>query len=75
MGRKSIIFGIWLLGYAIGFIGYLILPWAGKWFSEIIPRLIENEILFGAFLTGIVGSMITTLSAVIWARFSKKSEM
>lgn len=75
MGRKSIIFGIWLLGYVIGFIGYLILPWAGKWFSEIIPRLIENEILFGAFLTGIAGSMITTLSAVIWARFSKKSEM
>ncbi|MCS7116803.1 MAG: hypothetical protein RMJ31_00595 [Nitrososphaerota archaeon] len=72
MGRKSVIFGIWLLGFVLGFIGYLVLPWIGKWFIEVIPYLVKNEVLFGAFITGIAGSIITTISVAIWARFSEK---
>jgi len=68
MGRKAVLFGFALLGYTLGFTGYLASPAIGNWLMKILPQIFISEALAGAFLSGVVGSIITTVSAAIWAR-------
>jgi hypothetical protein len=68
MGRKSVLFGFALLGFTLGFTGYLASPSIGAWLMEILPQIFISEALAGAFLAGVGGSLITTVSAALWAR-------
>jgi len=70
LGRKSVLFGFWLLGFTLGFIGYLVSPSIGRWLMEFLPQIFKNEALVGAFLSGIAGSIITTISVALWAKLS-----
>lgn len=66
MSRGFAIFCFWLLGFAIGFMGYLIFPNFSGWFQEVFPKFFDQTII-GALIAGIVGSAISTLSIVTWA--------
>ena len=70
MGSKLIIFGIWFLGFMLGFAGYIAYPWIGNWLMEVMPQIFINETLVGALLSGIAGSLITTVAVIVWSRIS-----
>ncbi|MBI4257942.1 MAG: hypothetical protein HY619_03210 [Thaumarchaeota archaeon] len=70
MGRKATIFGIWVIGYSLGFLGYLAAPMMGTWLLSILPSL-ALESMVGALISGIVSSVIVTFLVMLWARFSE----
>jgi riboflavin transporter FmnP len=65
MGRGPIIFGFWLLGYALGFIAYLVrIPF--------ITGLIDifgaaNATIVGAAISGVAGSVVMLAFLFIWS--------
>jgi uncharacterized protein YacL len=69
MSRKIAIFAFWLLGFGIGFIGYLSLPNIAHWFSLNVPSFL-NQVVIGALVAGIAGSAISTFTIVLWANRS-----
>lgn len=66
MSRKLAIFLFWLLGFSIGFIGYLSLPGLTGWFSTALPNFL-NQSVIGALIAGIVGSALSTITVLSWA--------
>jgi hypothetical protein len=66
MSRGVAIFSFWLLGFGIGFIGYLSLPGITEWFSNVLPQFVYQAIV-GALIAGMVGSAISTFTVVTWA--------
>ncbi len=71
MGRKSAIFGFWLLGFTLGFGGYLASPSVGSWLMEILPQLFVSETFVGAFIAGLATSIITMVSVFLWAKTTR----
>jgi hypothetical protein len=69
MSRRIAIFAFWLMGFGIGFIGYLCLPNIAHWFALNVPSFL-NQVVIGALITGIIGSAVSTLSIVMWANRS-----
>jgi hypothetical protein len=69
MSRGIVIFLFWVMGFSIGFIGYLVLPDIAEWFGHAMPGYIDHRSM-GALLAGIVGSAISTLTIVKWANRS-----
>ncbi len=69
MSRRIAIFAFWLLGFGIGFIGYLSLPNIAHWFALNVPSFL-NQVVIGALITGIIGSAVSTFSIVLWANKS-----
>jgi len=63
MGRKTILFGFWLLGYALGFFAWLV--------REPVIRFIENFGLSpdtaGALITGFAGSTVMLVAVILWS--------
>ncbi|HEU4824496.1 MAG TPA: hypothetical protein VFS97_13815 [Nitrososphaeraceae archaeon] len=66
MSRKLAIFLFWLLGFSIGFIGYLSLPGLTGWLSTALPNFL-NQSVVGALIAGIVGSALSTITVLSWA--------
>jgi uncharacterized membrane protein YeaQ/YmgE (transglycosylase-associated protein family) len=66
MSRKLAIFLFWLLGFSIGFIGYLSLPGLTGWFSTALPNFL-NQSVIGALIAGMVGSALSTITVLSWA--------
>ena len=66
MSRKLAIFSFWLLGFSIGFIGYLALPGLTGWFSTALPNFL-NQSVIGALIAGIVASALSTFTVISWA--------
>ena len=66
MSRGLAIFSFWLLGFGIGFIGYLLLPGIADWFSIVLPTFV-NQAIIGALIAGMVGSAVSTFTVVTWA--------
>ena len=64
--RRLTVFVFWLLGFAIGFVAYLLLPNIALWFTTTMPNFL-NQALIGALITGIVGSIISTFAIMSWA--------
>lgn len=71
MGGKATIFGIWLAGYALGFIGYFVAPVLGAWILAVLPQALALQTLLGALVSGLVSSLIVTLLVVAWGKFSE----
>jgi uncharacterized protein YacL len=69
MSRRIAIFAFWLLGFGIGFIGYLSLPNIAHWFALNVPSFL-NQVVIGALITGIIASAVSTFSIVMWANKS-----
>ena len=66
MSRGLVILLFWVMGFSIGFAGYLVLPDIAKWLGQAMPGIIDHETV-GALVAGIVGSAISTLTIVKWA--------
>ncbi|MGA2663395.1 MAG: hypothetical protein ABSF83_00420 [Nitrososphaerales archaeon] len=66
MGRKAVLFGFWLIGYALGFFAWLVAP-------SVINSLqgvgLSSD-MAGAFVTGLGGSMVMLVGVMLWGRLS-----
>ena len=72
MGRVKAILGIWLIGYAVGFIAYLAYPALADALAALIPFLMNiDSRLVGATITGLATSLITVAAVAAWAKLSK----
>jgi hypothetical protein len=66
MSRRLAIFAFWLIGFSIGFMGYLSLPSIAGWFTAVLPSFL-NQAIIGALIAGVVGSALSTLTIITWA--------
>ena len=66
MSRAVAILAFWLLGFGIGFAGYLSLPTIADWFSTALPKFV-NQSIIGALFAGMIGSAISTFTVMTWA--------
>jgi hypothetical protein len=72
MGRVKAILGIWLIGYALGFIAYLAFPALADALAALIPLLVSiDPRLVGATVTGLATSLITVAAVAAWAKLTK----
>jgi len=69
MSRGFIIFLFWVMGFLIGFAGYIVLPVIAEWLGQAVPGFIDHKTV-GALVAGIVGSAVSTLTIVKWANRS-----
>jgi hypothetical protein len=65
IGRGTIIFGFWLLGYALGFVAYLVRV-------PFITALIglfgaANATIIGAAVSGLAGSVVMLVFLFVWS--------
>jgi len=66
MGRKLVLVGFWLLGYALGFFAWLVrIP---------VINALENIGLSsdaaGALITGFAGSLVMLVGVIMWSYLS-----
>jgi hypothetical protein len=66
LSRRLAVFAFWLIGFGMGFIGYLSLPSIASWFAVYMPTFL-NQSVIGALIAGIVGSAVSTFTVVTWA--------
>jgi hypothetical protein len=66
MGRKAVLFGFWLLGYALGFFAWIVRAPVLQW----IMTLGFSEEVAGALITGLAGSVMMLVSVVLWSYFT-----
>jgi len=66
MGRKSVLLGFWLLGYALGFFAWLVRVPVINW----ITTLGFSEELAGAMITGFAGSVMMLVGVILWSYLS-----
>jgi len=66
MGRKAILLGFWLLGYALGFFAWLLRAPLITW----ITTLGFSENLAGALITGFAGSLVMLVGVILWSFMS-----
>ena len=66
MGRKAVLFGFWLLGYALGFFAWLLRAPLITW----ITTLGFSENLAGALITGFAGSLVMLVGVILWSFMS-----
>lgn len=69
MSRGLIIFLFWVMGFLVGFAGYIVLPNIAEWLGQAVPGFIDHKTV-GALVAGIVGSAVSTLTIVKWANRS-----
>jgi hypothetical protein len=66
MGRKAVLIGFWLQGYALGFAAWLV--------REPMINFIKNFGLSadaaGALITGFAGSVVMLVGVVLWSYLS-----
>lgn len=71
MGRGSVIFGFWLVGYALGFVAYfLAIPLIEG--LGILGRSMSSEIV-GGMLSGLAGSFISLGVLYIWSHSGSRN--
>lgn len=71
MGRTTVLFGFWLLGFCFGFFGYLVYPDIADWLMAVLPTIFIDKQVAGAFLAGLAGSIVTTVAVVLWSYLSR----
>lgn len=70
MGRKAVLAGFWLLGFCLGFFGYLLFPALAET-AKIFPETLASEAVIGAFIAGLIGSLVTTVTVTVWSYLSR----
>ncbi|MCP8318848.1 MAG: hypothetical protein L6N95_03360 [Candidatus Methylarchaceae archaeon HK01B] len=72
MRRITAILGLGLVGFVIGFIGFLALDALKEVLIQIYPTLLNIEgYLLSAIVAGVVGSIVTVVAVVVWSYSSK----
>ena len=66
MGRKLVLFGFWLLGYALGFGAWLVRAPVINW----ITNLGVSADVAGALITGLAGSVVMLVGVILWSYLS-----
>jgi hypothetical protein len=66
MGRKTVLFGFWLLGYALGFFAWFASPSVIAWFESIG----FSSQIAGALITGLAGSIMMLVGVFLWSYLS-----
>jgi hypothetical protein len=66
MGRKAVLFGFWLLGYALGFFAWFASPGVIAW----ITSMGFSQQVAGALITGLAGSIMMLVGVVLWSFLS-----
>ena len=66
MGRKAVLFGFWLLGYALGFFAWLVRAPV----IQFIMSLGLTEEVAGALITGLAGSIMMLVGVILWSYLS-----
>lgn len=66
MSRGFAVFIFWLIGFGVGFAGYLSLPGLADWFTTSMPKFIDQAVI-GALIAGMIGSAVSTFTIVTWA--------
>ena len=63
MGRKTVLFGFWLLGYILGF-----LAWGLRGpVVNLVSTLGVNQEVATALLAGVLGGFLMMFSVLIWS--------
>ncbi len=77
MGRLTVLFGIWLLGYVIGFIGYLLIAETNALSYLILwlSRIFGNSQIVAAGLVGLATSFLALAVVVAWSYWSPPSKV
>ena len=71
MSRGPIIFGFWLLGYALGFVAYLIrIPFLSGLYAIFGSA---NSDLVGAAVSGLAGSVMMLVGLFVWSHWGNHS--
>ncbi|MBI3858955.1 MAG: hypothetical protein HY296_01750 [Thaumarchaeota archaeon] len=66
MGRKTILIGFWLLGYALGFFAWLVRAPVYTFFMS----LGLSQEAAGALITGFAGSTVMLVAVILWSYLS-----
>jgi hypothetical protein len=71
MGRGSVIFGFWLVGYALGFVAYFVaLPMLEG--LGFLFRYMGSDIV-GGLVSGLAGSFISLAILYIWSHSGSRT--
>jgi hypothetical protein len=68
MGRKAVLVGFWLLGYALGFFAWLVRAPVINW----VQNLGVSADVAGAMITGLAGSIVMLVGVILWSYLSYK---
>ena len=71
MNRYLIVLIFWIIGFLGGIMGYIILPSVIDFFNSIVPNLF-SKFLLESLIAGIIGSGISTIAILFWAKKSSK---
>jgi hypothetical protein len=66
MGRKAVLVGFWLLGYALGFFAWLVRAPVINW----VANLGVSADVAGALITGLAGSVVMLVGVILWSYLS-----
>lgn len=77
MGRVAVLFGIWLIGYVVGFIGYIALAQTNAivYLVEYLSRIFGNSQIVAAGLVGLATSFLSLAVVVAWSYWSSPSKV
>lgn len=67
MGRKAVLFGFWLVGYAIGFFAWLVRGPVVNW----VMNLGISSDVAGALITGLASSIVMLVGVMLWSFLSR----
>jgi hypothetical protein len=68
MGRKLVLFGFWLVGYALGFFAWLVRAPVVTW---VMTLGISSDVA-GAMITGLASSIVMLVGVMLWSFLSKQ---
>jgi hypothetical protein len=68
MGRKAVLFGFWLLWYALGFFAWIVRKPVLNW----VMTLGFSEEVAGALITGLAGSVVMLVGVILWSYMTYK---
>ncbi len=73
MGRISVMIGLWLVGFVIGFLGFIIFTALAQALMNLLPFLATmDSYLLSATLSGFVGSVVTIIAVTVWSYSSRR---
>jgi hypothetical protein len=69
MGRTTILFGFWILGYAIGFLGYLIISKTNilQGILNFLYSIFGDAQLVNAAIVGLATSFLSLAVLIAWS--------
>ena len=71
MNRYLIVLIFWIIGFVGGITGYIVLPSIIDFFNSLVPNLF-SKFLLESLIAGIIGSVISTIAILFWAKKSTK---